>query len=247
MNLKKTDTGPASGVNEEECRSEAAKYISAIGELQQKLYAEADQCLLVVLQGMDAAGKDGAIKKVFAEVNPMGCHVIAFKKPTPIEYAHDFLWRIHQNVPPYGMIHVFNRSQYEDIIVPTVEGYISEKVIKKRFGQINDFESMLVENRIQVVKFFLHVSLDDQEERLKERMTNPVKFWKHKDADWEARKKWDDYLDVYESIFEKCNKIEWNIIPSDKNWYKEYLIAKKILETLKEMDPKYPELKTNMK
>jgi PPK2 family polyphosphate:nucleotide phosphotransferase len=217
-----------------------------IGELQVKLYAEARQSLLVVFQGMDAAGKDGAIKRVFAEVNPMGCHVICFKKPTSLEYSHDFLWRIHQHCPPHGMIHVFNRSHYEDIIVPTVEGYIDSKIVKKRYGQINDFEEMLEENGTSIVKFLLHVSKDEQKERLEERMTRPEKYWKHNDGDWVAREKWDKYMEVHEKIVEKCDKIPWHVIPSDKNWYKEMLVSDAVLEKMEKMAPDFPPLETSM-
>jgi PPK2 family polyphosphate:nucleotide phosphotransferase len=246
MNLKNTSTLPDKGIEEDITRKETASLINEIGELQLKLYAQSKAALLVIFQGMDTSGKDGAIRKVFADVNPMGCHVISFKKPTELEYSHDFLWRIHQQMPPFGMIHAFNRSHYEDILVPAVEGYISEKIIKERYNQINDFEKMLVANNTHVVKIFLHISKEEQEERLKERMSNPKKFWKHKDSDWETRKKWDQYLDVYESILEKCNDIPWTVVPSDKNWYKEYMVAAKILDALKKIDPNYPELVTKM-
>ncbi len=247
MNLKKHPTGPSSDFDEDNCRAKAAKNAEMIGELQVKLYAEAKQSLLVIFQGMDAAGKDGAIKKVFIDVNPMGCHVICFKKPTPLDYSHDFLWRIHQHTPPFGMIHIFNRSHYEDIIVPTVERLYSKKVINKRYDEINDFEEMLENNGTRILKFFLHVSIDEQKQRLEERMTVNTKHWKHKDADWKAREKWDEYLEVYERIFNKCDKIPWNIIPSDKNWYKEMLVSEKVLEMIDDMNPRYPDLETKMR
>jgi len=246
MKLQKADTGPGKSVDEKAAREKAADYIVEIGELQLKLYAEAKRSLLVVFQGMDTSGKDGAIRKVFADVNPMGCHVICFKKPTELEYSHDFLWRIHQQMPPFGMTHIFNRSHYEDILVPSVEGYISKEVIAKRYNQINDFEKMMEANGTSILKFFLHISKDEQEERLKERLSDPKKFWKHRDADWDARKKWDMYLYVYESIIEKCDAVPWNVIPSDKNWYKEYLVAEKVVEALRKIDPQYPELVTKM-
>src|SRR4030095_3258367 len=198
-------------------------------------------------QGMDASGKDGAIKNVFSDTNPMGTRVISFKKPTEPEYAHDFLWRIHSNVPPAGMIHLFNRSHYEDIVIPTVMGYIPKSIINKRYRHINDFEKMLEDNGTFILKFFLHVSKAEQMDRLKERMTNPKKFWKHKDEDWESTKNWNHFMKVYNRLFEKCNHIPWHIIPSDKNWYKEYLVAEKVLDALKRIKPKYPALITKMK
>ncbi len=247
MNINKAATGPAKSVDEDAIRNETTDLVKKIGELQLKLYAESKKSLLVILQGMDASGKDGAIKDVFADVNPMGSRVFNFKKPTSHEYSHDFLWRIHANVPPQGMIHIFNRSHYEDILVPSVENSFPEKDIEKRYRQINDFEQLLEDNGTSVLKFFLHVSHKEQQERLRERMTNPKKFWKHKDVDWETSKKWDLYMEVYESIFEKCNVSPWHIIPSDKNWYKEYLLAEKVYEALKQIDPKYPDLVTTLR
>ena len=247
MKLNKIPTGPSSKINEDKIRKAIPEMISSIGELQLMLYAESKRSLLIILQGMDASGKDGAIKNVFEAVNPMGSHVICFKKPTELEYSHDFLWRVHEKVPPAGMIHIFNRSHYEDILVPAAEGFISKDIIAKRYHQINDFEKMLEENGTVILKFMLHVSQEEQKERLTERLTNPKKFWKHKDADWETLKKWDKYMSIYDTLFEKCNAIPWHIIPSDKNWYKEYLIAEKVLEALKDINPKYPPLVTKMK
>lgn len=247
MNLKKLPALPPKDTDEEKVRKETGALISEIGELQQKLYAASKAALLVIFQGMDTSGKDGAIKKVFADVNPMGCRVISFKKPTELEFAHDFLWRIHRQMPPAGMIHVFNRSHYEDILVPSVEGYLPEKVIRERYRQIDDFEKMLTANNTVVVKFFLHISADEQKERLLERMTNPKKFWKHRDSDWETRKKWDQYMDVYRTVIENCKEIPWTIVPSDKNWYKEHVVATGVLEALRKIDPEYPELMTNLK
>ena len=247
MKLHKFESLPGKKVDEAAIRSALPKLFKKIGDLQLALYAEGKKSLLVILQGMDASGKDGAIKNVFMEVNPMGTHVICFKKPTEHELAHDFLWRIHAQVPPAGMIHIFNRSHYEDIIVPTVESYIPAKIIEKRYNQINDFESMLEANGTTVLKFFLHVSKSEQAERLKERMTNPEKFWKHKDADLENAKKWNRFMKIYDRIFKKCNGVPWHIIPSDKNWLKEYLIAQKVLDALKKINPKYPPLVTAIK
>lgn len=246
MNLKKLSSSPPSGSKEEEIRKITASNIVEIGELQQKLFAGSTAALLVIFQGMDTSGKDGAIKKVFADVNPMGCRAISFKKPTELEYSHDFLWRIHAQMPPYGMIHVFNRSHYEDILVPSVEGFLPGKVISERYSQINEFEKMLTANNTTIVKFLLQISKDEQEERLRERMTNPKKFWKHKDSDWETRKKWDRYMEVYDSILDKCNDIPWTVVPSDKNWYKEYLVSEKVLSALRKINPKFPDLITKM-
>ncbi len=246
MTLRDTKTIPPNDSDKDLLKEKSKKLIENIGDLQHRLYAESKASLLVIFQGMDTAGKDGAIRNVFADVNPMGCHVIAFKKPTEVEYSYDFLWRIHQHVPPKGMIHIFNRSHYEDILVPGAEGYIDKKIINTRYEQINDFEKLLVMNGTSVVKFLLHISPEEQEERLRERMTDPKKFWKHKDSDWETRKKWDKYLEMYDTILEKCNAVPWNIVPSDKNWYKEYLVADAVHSALLKIKPSYPPLITNM-
>ena len=247
MKLESTSAAPSKSEDEKKLRAETEEFISLIGEWQIKLYAENKRSLLVILQGLDASGKDGAIKKVFADVNPMGIRVLSFKKPTETELSYDFLWRVHHVVPPSGMIHVFNRSHYEDILVPTVEGYLPASFINKRYQQINHFEKLLEESGTAVLKFMLHVSEDEQRDRLKERMTDPKKFWKHKDSDWETLKKRKAYLEVYDEILEKCDDCKWHVIPSDKNWYKEYLIAKAVKEKLEELNPGYPPLVTSMK
>lgn len=247
MKLDSTSAEPGKSEDEKKLRAETDELIALIGEWQMKLYAENKRSLLVILQGLDASGKDGAIKKVFADVNPMGIRVLSFKKPTETELSHDFLWRVHQVVPPSGMIHVFNRSHYEDILVPSVEGYLPTSLISKRYQQINHFEKLLEESGTTVLKFMLHVSEDEQKDRLKERMTDPKKFWKHKDSDWETFKKRKSYLEVYDEILEKCDACKWHVIPCDKNWYKEYLIAKVVKEKLEELNPVYPPLVTSMK
>jgi PPK2 family polyphosphate:nucleotide phosphotransferase len=247
MKLSATSATPPKGLSEVDTRKSTSAFCKRIGELQQMMYAEAKKSMLVIMQGMDASGKDGAIKGVFSDVNPMGVRVIAFKKPTESEYAHDFLWRIHAHTPPYGMIHIFNRSHYEDIIMPTIFETHSDSVIRKRMDDINRFEEMLENNGTKVLKFYLHVSPEEQKERLKERMTNPKKFWKHKDADWEYAKKWDKFMDIYSTVITKCDNIPWVVVPSDKNWYKEFVIAERVVKALEEIDPSYPPLITEMK
>jgi PPK2 family polyphosphate:nucleotide phosphotransferase len=191
---------------------------------------------------MDASGKDGVVRKVFGAINPNGCSVKSFKKPTDEEYAHDFLWRVHAETPANGMIKIFNRSHYEDILVPSVYGFIPKEKIEKRFKSINDFEQNLENSGTRILKFFLNVSKEEQEVRLKERIENPEKHWKHNDGDWETRKHWDEFQGVYTMIFSRCDAVPWHNIPADKNWYKEYLVAEKVLETLKEINPQWPEL-----
>lgn len=218
--------------------------IDEIAELQRVLFAEEQQSVLIILQGVDAAGKDGTVRSIFKGINPLGCQVFGFKKPTEEEFSHDFLWRIHQRVPRKGMIHIFNRSHYEDILVPSVEGFYDKERIERRYDHINHFEQLLEDNGTRVLKFYLHISKEEQLERLTERINNPQKHWKHNDGDWDSRKKWDDYMQVYERIFEKCNVVPWHIVPADRNWMKINAIAKVLLETLKEMQLTWPDLET---
>jgi PPK2 family polyphosphate:nucleotide phosphotransferase len=228
-------------LNKEKAKKETVVFTEKIKELQKILYAQSKYSILIVLQGLDASGKDGLVSEVFSGTNPLGCDVKAFKKPTEEESSHDFLWRVHRYTPAKGMIQIFNRSHYEDVLVPRVEKWLDMKVIKKRFEHINHFENLLKDNNTIVLKFYLHISPEKQKERLEERKTNPKKFWKHNDGDWETSKKWNTYMEAYEDIFKHCSPIPWNIVPSDQNWYKEYLVAKKIKEVLEGLDLKYPE------
>ncbi|MBG0860014.1 MAG: polyphosphate kinase [Bacteroidales bacterium] len=220
------------------------KMLKRIGELQHKMFAQNKYSLLIVLQGTDASGKDGLTKGLLKYCNPIGFEVDSFKKPSEEEYAHDFLWRIHKVSPRKGTTHVFIRSHYEDIIVPTIEKYIAPEVIEKRYRLINEFEKILEHNDTKVLKFFMNVSKKAQEERLLERIELKEKHWKHKDGDWDTREKFDEYLDVYEKIISNCSEIPWNIIPSDKNWQKLHAAAEVVLKTLEELDLKWPELIT---
>lgn len=220
------------------------KMLKKIGKLQNKMLAQNKFSMLIILQGMDASGKDGVSKGLLKYFNPIGVKIYSFKKPTEEEYAHDFLWRIHQLVPRKGGVEVFIRSQYEDILVPAVEKFIPAEVIEKRYKLINDFEKMLEHNNTVVLKFFLNVSLEAQKERLMERIELKEKHWKHKDGDWDTREKWDDYMAVYEKIINTCNSVPWHITPADKNWQKLYYVADVVLKALEELDLKWPELVT---
>ncbi|MBN2632765.1 MAG: hypothetical protein JXR66_04350 [Bacteroidales bacterium] len=218
------------------------KILKRIGELQYKMYAENKRSLLIVLQGTDASGKDGVTKGVLNYCNPVCFGTYSFKKPTDEEYAHDFLWRVHKQVPRKGQTMVFIRSHYEDILVPSVEKFIAPEIIARRFSIINEFENLVEQNGTRVLKFFLHVSKEAQEERLKERIGLKEKHWKHKDGDWDTREKYDEYHEVYEKILNNCNEIPWHIVPADKNWQKTYAVAEVVLKSLEEMDLKWPEL-----
>lgn len=244
IQLNKLSTRAPKSIDKEEVKLENAVITEKIAQLQRLLYAEAKHSLLIIFQGMDASGKDGAVRRLFSGVNPAGVNVVSWKKPTDKEFAHDFLWRIHQQVPEKGMIQVFNRSHYEDILVPAVNGYIDKKIINKRYKHINNFEALLEDNHTHILKFYLHTSKEEQLERLQERITIPEKHWKHNDGDWDTREQWDEYRKVYQQIFEKCNDIPWHVIPSDQNWYKVNQIGKVVLHTLERLKMKWPLLET---
>lgn len=213
-------------------------------DLIKRLYAENKQSVLLVLQGMDASGKDGLTRTLFKKVSPAWVNVQSFKKPSDEEMAHDYLWRIHKHTPKKGMITVFNRSHYEDILVPSVYGYIDKKTIENRYEQINQFEKYLEENGIKVLKFYLNVSKEKQLIKLNERIDTPEKHWKHSDGDWETREHWEEFMKVYEQIFQRCNDVPWHFIPCDRNWEKLYVASQILVKTLKEMNPQFPNLES---
>ena len=208
------------------------------------MFAENKHSLLVVLQGMDASGKDGVIRNVFGILNAQGVTVQSFKAPTAEELAHDFLWRVHHLAPARGMIQVFNRSHYEDILVTRVHGWCDDETAKKRMKAINNFEELLQKhNNTRILKFYLHISQEEQRERIAERIKDPQKQWKYNENDIQEARLWDKYVEMYEDCFENCNKIPWTIVPADQNWYKEHLIATTVYELLKSLDMQYPGLK----
>ena len=211
-------------------------------KLQELLYAESQHALLIILQGMDTCGKDGTIRKVMAGINVQGCDVVNFKVPTVDEVSRDFLWRAHKAVPQKGKIGIFNRSHYEDVLVVRVHDLVPKSVWKQRYQQINDFEKMLVENGTVVLKFFLHISKDEQKERLESRINDPSKHWKITEADIRERAYWDDYMQAYEAVLQKCSTdwAPWYIIPANKKWYRNLVITERIVETLEGLDMKFP-------
>lgn len=244
IKLSKIDTRAPKGITKEQARKEMEVLFTEIDELQNLLYAEHKHSLLIIVQGMDASGKDGLVRDVFSHVNPSGVVVHSFKVPTEEELSHDFLWRIHNKVPSKGMIHVFNRSQYEDVLVTRVHGYCDDKTAAKRMKAINNFEQLLEEhNDTIVLKFYLHISREEQLLRLKERMTIPSKMWKYNANDIVESQSWDKYMKYYEDVFAHCNEVPWHIVPSDQNWYKSHTIASVIHKTLKDLKMKYPGMK----
>ncbi len=230
--------------NKKETEEKTKKILKKVGELQYRMFAQNRYSLLLIFQGTDASGKDGLARGLLKYCNPIGVKIHSFKKPTENEYAHDFLWRVHQVVPRKGDFQIFIRSHYEDILVPTVEKLFPDDVIEQRYKLINDFEKLLEHNGTKVLKFFMNVSKDTQKERLMERIELKEKHWKHKDGDWDTREKFDDYLYVYENILNRCNGIPWHIVPSDKNWQKLHYVGEIVLKTLQELDLKWPELET---
>ena len=230
------------GLDEKECEHESAKYAKKISDMQRVLYADARFALLIVLQGRDASGKDGTVRKVFSDVNPQGCVVWPFTVPTELEKKHDFLWRAHERVPARGMIGIFSRSHYEDLILPRVHDTLPKKVIAARVDQVNDFESMLAANGVVILKFFLHVSRDEQKRRLQERLTNPEKNWKFQKGDLDDRQLWDEFGDAYRKVIAKTSTkvAPWYIVPADDNGTRDLLVAHTIADRLEKMHLRYP-------
>ena len=244
INLHAIPTIPPQDLVKDKVKKKTEELIEELTELQNLLFAESKWSLLLVLQGMDGSGKDGAVKNVFGGANPSGVSVTSFRAPNKEELAHDFLWRIHKQTPEKGMIKIFNRSHYEDVLVTRVLKFIDDKKAYERFKQINDFEDMLLKNKTVVVKFFFHISPEIQQERFEERRTDPKKHWKYNPEDMKATSDWDKYMGYYNEVFENCSpQNPWTIVPADKNWYKEYIFAKKIVETLRGLEMKYPPLR----
>lgn len=214
-----------------------------MGDLQQRLFAERKRSLLIVLQALDAGGKDGVIKHVIGSMNPDGCHVANFKEPTQQELAHDFLWRIEAQTPAKGEVAIFNRSHYEDVLVVRVHDLVPKSVWSQRYDQINDFERRLVQNGTHILKFFLHISKEEQLKRFDQRLDDPAKRWKISEADYAEREYWDDYLRAYEDAFARCNTDEapWFVIPADHKWFRDLAISEIIVSTMEAMDFQVPQ------
>lgn len=244
VKLSAISTKAPKGSDKAKLKAKTARIIEELDELQNRLIAESKHSLLVIIQGMDASGKDGLLRDVFGSLNPLGVSVKSYKAPTAEELSHDFLWRVHQHAPAKGMIQIFNRSHYEDILITRVHSWCNDDTAVKRMKAINDFEELLTEhNNTHILKFYLHVSPEEQQVRLKERTHDPRKMWKYNEKDFDEAKLWSKYMKYYEDCFQHCNKIPWHIIPADQNWYKEYLVAQKVYDTLKSLKMQYPGLK----
>ncbi len=240
-NINDISTNAPDGINKSSANKQLKKLQMQLFELQNLFYAEGKHALLIILQGMDTSGKDGTIRHVFSCINPQGCTVKSFKSPTEEEKLHDFLWRIYANLPEKRMMQIFNRSHYEDILFPVVHELLDKKEIAERHAVINKFEEHLQNNNTIILKFYLHISKKEQHKRLESRLTNPEKKWKYNADDKKESKKWSDYMDAYQNVFDGCSKHNpWIIIPADEKWYRNYLVATTIVETLEKLKMKYP-------
>jgi PPK2 family polyphosphate:nucleotide phosphotransferase len=244
IKLNNIDTRAPKETDKKNTKEKTQVILEELDELQNLLFAEGKHSILIIIQGMDASGKDGVIRNVLGNMNPQGVTVKSYKAPTAEELSHDFLWRIHHYAPAKGMIQVFNRSHYEDIIITRVHKWCDDKTAEKRMKAINDFEQLLQEhNHTRILKFYLHISPEEQKERLAERIKDPAKMWKYNEKDFEEAKLWDVYMQMYEDCFNNCNAIPWTIVPADQNWHKEYIIAEQLHKLLKGLDMQYPGLK----
>jgi PPK2 family polyphosphate:nucleotide phosphotransferase len=243
VELTEHDTGDTGHADEAETKAEMIGLTESIADLQARLYAEERRSLLVVLQGIDAAGKDSTVAHVFRGTNPQGCRVYTFKEPSSEEHAHDFLWRYHQHTPARGMIHVFNRSHYEDVLVVRVKGLVEEERWRSRYDSINDFERMLVREGTTVLKFFLHISKGCQLERFRERLERADKHYKFSSADVRERRNWDAYQRAYQDMLALTSTpwAPWYVVPADRKWFRNYVVARAVAGTLEALDPVWPE------
>ncbi|WP_018343958.1 PPK2 family polyphosphate kinase [Cytophaga aurantiaca] len=240
--LRNIPTLPTDKYSKKECKKKLKAFHEKLFELQNIFYADARFSLLIIIQGVDTAGKDGTIRHVMTSMNPMGIQVKSFKQPTEEELQHDFFWRIYSHFPAKGMIEVFNRSYYEDILVPSIMEKLTKENLHHRCELFNTIEQHLALNNIHVLKLFLHISKEEQEKRIQERLTQPHKRWKYAKEDKKAADKWNEYIQVYDMLIKKCNNHPWHIIPADKRWYRNFAVAKIITEHLESLKLKYPKL-----
>lgn len=244
LRLRDVNTDSTGGYkSKDDAKQRLGELQERLSTLQEALYAEHRQSLLIVLQAMDTGGKDGAIKAVLRGVNPIGVHVTSFKAPTAEELDHDFLWRVHQSIPGKGMMGVWNRSHYEDVLIVRVHDLVEKKVWQSRYDHINAFEKLLAESGVKLLKFFLHISKDEQKERLQARLDDPTKHWKFNPHDLDERKLWDDYQQAYEDAINRCSTeyAPWHVVPADHKWSRNLAVAETVVAALEEMNPRYPQ------
>jgi PPK2 family polyphosphate:nucleotide phosphotransferase len=248
IRLKDFDPDYSDGLDKDKTKKEAREHAKKLGELQELLNASSHYAVLLIFQGMDASGKDGSIRSVLEYVNPAGVQTANFKVPSEEERAHDFLWRVHKVVPRCGQIGVFNRSHYEAVLAERILGLVSKKVWRERYRQIIDFERMLAENRVLLLKFYLYISKEEQAERFRERLANPRKRWKFSQADLDTRQHWDDYIDAYEDMINATSHdlAPWHIVPANRNWYRDFVIAKTVVAAMQNLQMKWPRPKEDL-
>ena len=249
INLEEIDARwKPDGMSRDDADEEFRHLTEKLRDLQHLMYAEDKHSLLIVLQGRDAAGKDGTIRRVFGPMNPQGCKVTSFKVPSKIELAHDFLWRCHLAAPGRGKVGIFNRSHYEDVLVVRVHGLVPESIWSKRFEHINAFERLLADNNTTVLKFYLHIDREEQLERFKKRIDNPKKNWKISDSDYSERPHWDAYTEAFEDALSKCSteSAPWFVIPANRKWARNLLIARTVADAMEKLKMRYPEPDVDM-
>lgn len=243
VKLSEWDPASTDGFKDKDAaKGELEENVDKLGHLQNALYAEGKRAVLLVLQGMDGSGKDGTVRHVFSGLNPTGVIVTSFKRPSEKELSHDYLWRVHAACPARGMIGVFNRSHYEDVLVVRVNDLVPRAQWEQRYEQINNFERMLTENGTVIVKCFLHISKDEQKKRLKERLADPEKNWKFEPGDLAVRKQWDEYVEAYEAMLSKCSTehAPWHVIPADNKWFRNLAVSELLVQTIEAMKCQLP-------
>ena len=244
--LDRISTRAPEGLDKDHARKVSKARAKRIGELHQQLVAEGKHGVLVILQGMDASGKDGAMRKVFGDCTPFGLRAVGWKKPTEEEMKHDFLWRIHKQAPARGELVIFNRSHYEDVLIQRVHGWIDEQQVDRRIESINAFERLLqYDGNTLILKFYLHLSYEQQEDELMERLTEADKFYKHNDGDWKERARWDDYRAAYEDVLTRTNAVPWHVVPVDQRWYRDYVMSEIVVNALEGLGMQWPGLQTS--
>jgi len=248
IRLKDFDPDYSGGLDKDGTREKTTRLCRRIGELQDLLYANAAHSVIILLQGMDCSGKDGTGRRVLESVEPAGVQTTNFKAPSAEELAHDFLWRVHKAVPCHGQIGLFNRSHYEDVLIVRVLGLQPRKVWQARYDQINAFEKILTDNRVILLKFFLHISKEEQAERLRERLNNPTKHWKFAVTDLKMRERWNDFQQAYEDAINECSTryAPWHIVPANRKWYRDYVVARTVVESLEGLKMKWPNSKDDL-
>ena len=242
IELDHYDPGYTGEVSKKEIRAQVKANVQRMAELQETMFAQGKHSMLIVLQAMDAGGKDSTIRHVMDGFNPQGCHVVGFGVPTELERDHDFLWRIHQHTPPRGHVTIFNRSHYEDVLVVRVNELVPKSVWQARYDHINAFEKLLADSGVTILKFYLHISKDEQKERFQERLDRKEKNWKFNPGDLKTRERWDDYMEAFEDVFAQCNHpwAPWYVVPANHKWYRNWVVSSAIVETMEKMGLEYP-------